>query len=327
MRTGLHLPQVSSDESQIDRERALGFIDEAIQVGFLLLGTNDNLVFPSEASGPQQPLSDGPSLLALAAGRAPASAELEAVGLALLLYRGAGMSARTLATLSHLFDGRMTAVLAPGLSAIGRRLADIEEGGVWPRLKTVPGLLGQLLGRPPAAGDRVLTPSFVPQELEEAVVAVGQLRSSSAQFDAPSVLLASGGSPASFRRVALCADGWLALAYALAVQDFAGRRSELLEAVERVGRDPLTVQCGVATAFIHVADSEAEALRIVDDRLAPKFFKDPEVLRGRYARAGAVARPRIRRRRGRCTPPLASGIYNRPTRTHRGGHGGLCWKN
>jgi alkanesulfonate monooxygenase SsuD/methylene tetrahydromethanopterin reductase-like flavin-dependent oxidoreductase (luciferase family) len=81
--------------------------------------------------------------------------------------------------------------------------------------------------------------------------------------------------------VARCADGWLASAYALAVEDFEERRRELLEAVERVGRDPSTVQCGVATAFVYVADSESEASRIVRDRLAPKLSKDPEVLGGR----------------------------------------------
>lgn len=281
MRIGIHLPQFTSDESGMDRERLLWFIDNALRVGFRLIATNDNLVFPSDASGPQRPWLDGPSLLALAAGRAPASVPLEAVSLTLPLHRGAGMSARTLATLNHLFEGRLTSVLAPGSSALGHQLAGIQEGTLWPELEMTTRLVRQLLGHEPIPGQDQAWLEAGSDAVVDSATAVGRLRSACDEFGAPPVWLASWGSPAGIRRVARCADGWLASAYALSVEDLADRRRELHEAAERVGRDPATLQCGVATGFIYVADSEAEAEVILRDRLAPKLSKSPEALRGR----------------------------------------------
>jgi alkanesulfonate monooxygenase SsuD/methylene tetrahydromethanopterin reductase-like flavin-dependent oxidoreductase (luciferase family) len=191
------------------------------------------------------------------------------------------MSARTLATLNHLFEGRLTSVLAPGSSALGHRLGGIEEGSLWPQLESTTRLVRHLLGHEPIPGQNLAWREAGLDALADAAEAVGRLRSASDEFVAPPVWLASWGSPAGLRRVARCADGWLASAYALDVGDLADRRRELHEAAERAGRDPASLQIGVATGFTYVADSEAQAEKILRDRLAPKLSKDPEALRGR----------------------------------------------
>lgn len=283
MKVGLQLPQFTFDGSELELERVLTIIDDIVRVGFRLIATNDNLVFPSEEQGPQRPWLDGPTLLSLAVGRAGHEAQLEAVSLTLALHRGVAMCARTLATINHLVQGRFTAVLAPGSSTLGHRLAGVEPSALWSEFQEATVLIRALLGHQEvidtgpvasAAGSGLKGPSST-------LVSVGRLRSAELESPPPPVWLASWGSPAGLRRVAHHADGWLASAYALDTDQFAVRLRELRQVAAQAGRDPGSVRSGLATAFIFVAESEREAARVLEQRLAPRLGKDPRALRGR----------------------------------------------
>lgn len=83
--------------------------------------------------------------------------------------------------------------------------------------------------------------------------------------------VASWGSPAGLRRVARYGDGWLASAYNTDPPTYAAAREQL----------PDGLPTAVVTMWTWVTEDDAEAERVLAERLAPVVNRDPEHLRER----------------------------------------------
>ena len=75
------------------------------------------------------------------------------------------------------------------------------------------------------------------------------------------------------------ADGWLASAYNATPEQYAEARGRLDDHLRRAGREPGAFPDAVATTWLHVTDSPAEAEHVLIDVLAPTLGRDPATLR------------------------------------------------
>ena len=97
---------------------------------------------------------------------------------------------------------------------------------------------------------------------------VGSLRSLLGA-DGPPLWIASWGSPAGLRRVARLGDGWLASGYNTTPDRFAESRAALGTALPNA----------LATMWLYVTDSPAEANRVLTDVLSPLVGRPVDQLR------------------------------------------------
>ena len=88
----------------------------------------------------------------------------------------------------------------------------------------------------------------------------------------------SWGSPAGLRRVARLADGWLASAYNTTPELFADAWSQLQSLL---GARADEFPNALATMWCYITDDEAEAERVLMERVAPTVHRPEEVLRER----------------------------------------------
>ena len=87
--------------------------------------------------------------------------------------------------------------------------------------------------------------------------------------DGPPLWIASWGSPAGMRRVARLGDGWLASGYNTTPDRFAAGRAALAAGLPN----------GIATMWLYVTESPAEADRVLADVLSPLVGRPVEQLR------------------------------------------------
>jgi len=86
---------------------------------------------------------------------------------------------------------------------------------------------------------------------------------------------ASWGSPARLRALAADADGWIASGYNARPSAYAAARAALDGHLRAAGRDPAAFPDLIATVWLQVTDSAAEADRLLCDVLAPALDRDP----------------------------------------------------
>lgn len=266
MRVGFHLPQFPTGGPDNGPALVRDVVTAVADHGFDLVATNDNLLFPSAADGPQRPWLDGPSTLALAAG-VPTARPLSALCLVLPLLRGAAMTARTLSGLNVLLGGRLTAALAAGSSPRARSLAGVGPTGTGAALEEATPVIRGLLGHGATAS------------VADPVAGVGRLRAADVEPPPPPVWHASWGSDAGLARLVRVADGWLASAYTLDPSEFAARRTVLRRLAEEAGRDPDDLRSGLATAFTYVTDGTEGGPGTVRARLSGLLGREVEETR------------------------------------------------
>jgi alkanesulfonate monooxygenase SsuD/methylene tetrahydromethanopterin reductase-like flavin-dependent oxidoreductase (luciferase family) len=284
MPTGLelaaHLPLIQFDASPITRERILGTVRSAAELGFWGIAANDHVIF-------SRPWVDGPTALAMAI---PESAEMRiCTTIALPTIRGPMQLAKTLISLDALSDGRVVAGVGPGSSSRDYVAAGVSFEQRWRRFDEAALLLRQLLrSEEPRDGEHYAC-STVAAELQPRPAR-----------PIP-VWIGSWGSEAGLRRVARLADGWLASGYNTTPEEFAEARARLDEELARRGKEPSEFSNGLATMWLWVTESRSEADSILSDRLGPAVKRDADYLRprvcvgsaehcldllGRYAAAG-----------------------------------------
>ncbi len=257
MEAGLHLPLIDFAGEGLSRGRLFDAVDAARSAGFAVVSANDRLLFPA-------PWLDGPTALAAVVER---SGDLQlATTLSLATLRGPVATAKSLAGLDVLTDGRLVAGLGPGSS-----LADHEAAGVpfderWSRFEEAVCMVRALLdGVAPEAGRHYPAPASALLPLP-------------VQSPLP-LWLGSWGSPAGLARVARLGDGWLASAYNCTPEDFADRLGVLGAELEKVGRAGQGFPHALVTMWTYVTDSAAERDRVLSEVLGPMLGKDEERLR------------------------------------------------
>jgi alkanesulfonate monooxygenase SsuD/methylene tetrahydromethanopterin reductase-like flavin-dependent oxidoreductase (luciferase family) len=270
MQYGAHLPLISFDGERATLARLRAFAQEAARLRYAYLCANDHLLFG-------RPWLDGP--LSLAATIDAAADMTIATTVCLPVIRGAPQTAKALAALDVLAEGRLVAGVGPGSSARDYDAAGIPFAERWQRFDATVNELRALL-----AADSDLEPHPISP-------------------DGPPLWIASWGSPAGLRRVAGLGDGWLASGYNTTPERFRDARTALAACLRDAGRDPDGFPNAIATMWLYVTESRREEQRILEQVLAPAIGRTVDELRAlclpigpaercaerldAYARAGA----------------------------------------
>jgi alkanesulfonate monooxygenase SsuD/methylene tetrahydromethanopterin reductase-like flavin-dependent oxidoreductase (luciferase family) len=85
----------------------------------------------------------------------------------------------------------------------------------------------------------------------------------------------SWGSPARLRALAADADGWIASGYNARPAAYAAARATLDGHLRAAGRDPAAFPDVIATVWLQVTDTTAEADHLLHDVLGPALGRDP----------------------------------------------------
>jgi len=222
-----------------DEGQSLGRLQKAADAardnGFAAVSANDHFLFAT-------PWLDCFAALAAVVDRTGEMAV--ATTIALPVLRGPVATAKALAALDVLSDGRVAAGLGPGSSKADYEAVGIPFEDRWKRFDDAVKSLRELLGAesPLAPGPR--QPGGIP------------------------LWIGSWGSDAGLRRVARLADGWLASAYNTTPDRFAAARAGL----------PDGFPSALATMWTWITESRAEADRVLDG-LASRLRREPEELR------------------------------------------------
>jgi alkanesulfonate monooxygenase SsuD/methylene tetrahydromethanopterin reductase-like flavin-dependent oxidoreductase (luciferase family) len=270
MQYGAHLPLIAFDGERRTLAQLRAFAQQAAELDYRFLCANDHLLFG-------RPWLDGPVALAATIDAAPGMTIATTV--CLPVVRGAPQTAKTLAALDNLADGRLVAGVGPGSSARDYDAVGVPFAERWRRFDAAVRELRALL-----SADSALEPHPVGPQ-------------------GPPLWIASWGSPAGLRRAAHLGDGWLASGYNTTPTRFRDARATLAGEVRRAGKDPDGFPNAIATMWLYVTESPRDAERMLEDVLAPALGRPVEELRSlplpigsaeqcaerldAYARAGA----------------------------------------
>jgi alkanesulfonate monooxygenase SsuD/methylene tetrahydromethanopterin reductase-like flavin-dependent oxidoreductase (luciferase family) len=274
---GVHLPLIDVGDASWTSTRLSTYVREAAALGFRYVCANDHLVF-------RRAWMDGPTALA---------AVLQAVGdmtiattVALPVVRGPAHTAKLLAALHTLSDGRLIAGVGPGSSAADYAAAGIPFTERWSRFDEAVRVLRVLLGKDTTPFHGTFYTSDTVQPLTSGAIG-------------PPLWISSWGSTAGINRVAELGDGWLASGYNSTPDAF----KHTLDRLDTAGRPATDFPNAIATTWLYVTDRPRAADRIIDEVLAPVLNRPADDLRARglpigsaeqcaeritaYARAGA----------------------------------------
>jgi alkanesulfonate monooxygenase SsuD/methylene tetrahydromethanopterin reductase-like flavin-dependent oxidoreductase (luciferase family) len=270
MQYGAHLPLISFDGERTTLARLRAFAQAAARSDYAYLCANDHLLFG-------RPWLDGP--VALAATIDAAADMTIATTVCLPVIRGAPQTAKALAALDVLAEGRLVAGVGPGSSARDYDAVGIPFAERWQRFDATVRELRALLD-----ADSDLEPHPV-------------------NPTGPPLWIASWGSPAGLRRVARLGDGWLASGYNTTPETFGDAQTALAGHLRDAGRDPDAFPNAIATMWLYVTESRREEQRVLEHVLAPAIGRTVDELRAlslpigpaeqcaerldAYARAGA----------------------------------------
>ena len=183
------------------------------------------------------------------------------------VVRGPAAVAKILAGLDVLSGGRMVAGLGPGSSERDYACAGVPFDERWPRFDEA------------VAAMRVLLEGGSHKGHFYAVD--GPLAPLPVQPNGPPLWVGSWGSDAGLRRAARLGDGWLASAYNISPEQFRTRWSRAGELLGELGRDPGSLDNGLATMWFHIDERRADD--VLADRLVPVVGRPVDQLRERLA--------------------------------------------
>jgi alkanesulfonate monooxygenase SsuD/methylene tetrahydromethanopterin reductase-like flavin-dependent oxidoreductase (luciferase family) len=258
---GAHLPLMDFGGHPYTLEHLAGYTDRAAKLGFDALSANDHMVF-------SVPWLDGPTALAATIGHSGTMTLATTVSLPVI--RGPVPLAKTLAALDRLSGGRLVVAVGPGSSEQDYASVGVDFPERWARLDESIGALRSLWqpGATPFVGRFYSTEGI---NLEPRPVREG----------GPPIWIGSWGSEAGLRRVARLADGWLASAYNTTPQMFGAARAQLADLLAARGRDGEAFPNALATMWFYITESNAEADRVMQERLVPTIHRPEDVLRER----------------------------------------------
>ena len=247
---GAHLPLIDFGGGPAGPGGLRAYARRSAELGYAYLCANDHMLFA-------RPWLDGPT--ALAATIDAAGDMSFATTVALPVIRGPVQTAKTLAALDILSDGRLVAGLGPGSSPRDYAAVGVPFEERWKRFDESIRALRSLLRED--AQD--FTGSFYSTE---GIV----LEPPPPRPDGPPLWIASWGSPAGLRRVARLGDGWLASGYNTTPAAFR-------ESLALLEDHPLPN--GLSTMWLHVTESPREAERVLTDVLSPLLNRPVDALR------------------------------------------------
>lgn len=310
MELGVHLPLVSFAGERRSLDDLLAITSAADELGYTHVCANDHLVF-------SRPWLDGPT--ALAAVLASSGRMTLATTVTVPVLRGPAATAKLLAALDVLSDGRLLVGLGPGSSVRDYELVGLPFEERWKRLEESVHVL-----RAHWRADGV------PYEGAFYSSAGFTLEPTPAQRPGPPIWIGSWGSAAGLRRVARLGDGWLASGYNTTPDVFAQAWVDLKRELAARGRDAARFPNGIATMWCYATEDRRRAETMLVDVLAPFLGRPVERLRAvlpigpgeecaaklaAYARAGAQRvflwpladeREQLEIFRGRVVPLLGS---------------------
>jgi alkanesulfonate monooxygenase SsuD/methylene tetrahydromethanopterin reductase-like flavin-dependent oxidoreductase (luciferase family) len=233
---GVHLPVMEFGEEGQSLTRLQGAADAARENGFAAVSANDHFLFAT-------PWLDCFAALATVVDRTGDMAVATTISLPVL--RGPVATAKALAALDVLTDGRVVAGLGPGSSKADYDAVGIPFEERWKRFDAAVTQLRELLGPESPLAPLPRQPGGIP------------------------LWIGSWGSGAGLRRVARLADGWLASAYNTTPDRFAAARAKL----------PEGFPSALATMWTWITESRTEADRMLE-ALASRLQREPDELRG-----------------------------------------------
>jgi alkanesulfonate monooxygenase SsuD/methylene tetrahydromethanopterin reductase-like flavin-dependent oxidoreductase (luciferase family) len=245
---GAHLPLIEFEGAQtLSGLRA--YARRAAALGYRYLCANDHLLFG-------RPWLDGPTALAATI---EASADMTlATTVCLPVIRGPVQSAKMLAAIDRLSDGRLVAGVGPGSSARDYAVIGVPFEERWGRFDEAIRTLRSLFDEKAEgfAGDFYSTEGV-------------SLEPPPSRPGGPPIWVASWGSPAGLRRVARLGDGWLASGYNTTPGGFAESRERLGGAFPNA----------IVTMWLYVSEARRDAERVLREVLAPMLGRPVEALR------------------------------------------------
>jgi len=256
---GVHLPLISFGGEQRSLDDLLTFTKAANELGYTHLCVNDHLVF-------SRPWLDGPT--ALAAVLTHSGRMTLATTVAVPVLRGPAATAKILAAIDLLSDGRLLVGLGPGSSARDYELVGVSFEERWKRLDEAVEVLRAYW----QADDVAFEGTFYS-------TAGFSLSPTPAQRPGPPIWIGSWGSVAGLKRVARLADGWLASGYNTTPELFAQAWLDVQAEVAGRGRDVAQFKNGIATMWCYVSEDRARADAMLTDVLAPMLNRPVEQLR------------------------------------------------
>ena len=231
-------------------------------MGFRAVFANDHLVF-------SRPWLDGPTALATVLAKTGSMGLGTSVSLPVV--RGPVPLAKTLGSLDHLSQGRLSVGVGPGSSPRDYAAVGVPFGERWKRLEESIAVLRALWRRDGSGG-------FNGQFYSTEGV---QLEPYPHQQPGPPIWLGSRGSEAGLRRTARLADGWQASAYNTTPSDFAKAYQRLQHHLVQAGKDPGVFPNAIATMFFFVTEDRSKADRILSQMIAPTLNRPTEELKDR----------------------------------------------
>ena len=248
MRFGVHLPVVDFGDGSASVRDLQEYVRVARELGYDTVGANDHLVW-------HRPWLDGLTALAAVAGEAAGMTLATTVALPTL--RRPVVLAKALTSLGVLHSGPVIAGVGPGSSRADYDAVGVPFAERWSRFDAdTVALRGLLRGD----GEPRLTPPADP---------------------VPQLWVGSWGSEQRLRAMAATADGWLASGYNTTPEQYTACRARLDGHLAQVGRDPAAFPDLIATVWLHVTPSAAEASALLDEVLAPTLRRDPHDLAAR----------------------------------------------
>ena len=236
MELGVHLPVMEFGEEGQSLTRLQRAADAARENGFAAVSANDHFLFAT-------PWLDCFAALAAVVDRTGGMAVATTISLPVL--RGPVATAKALAALDVLTDGRVVAGVGPGSSKADYDAVGIPFDERWKRFDAAVTQLRELLGPESPLAPLPRQPGGIP------------------------LWIGSWGSGAGLRRVARLADGWLASAYNTTPDRFAAARAKL----------PEGFPSALATMWTWITESRTEADRMLEE-LASRLRREPDELRG-----------------------------------------------
>jgi alkanesulfonate monooxygenase SsuD/methylene tetrahydromethanopterin reductase-like flavin-dependent oxidoreductase (luciferase family) len=219
----------------------------------------------------QRPWLDGPTALASVLN---ACADMRiATTVALPVIRGPVHTAKLLADLHTLSDGRLIAGVGPGSSAADYAAAGIPFDQRWKRFDEAVRVLRVLLG----TDTEPFRGTFYSSDTTPA-------QPPTATIGAPPLWISSWGSTVGIRRVAELGDGWIASAYNSTPEMF----RHALDRLETAGRPAAAFPNAIATTWLYVTDRPSAANHIYDNVLAPMLNRPAADLRTRGLPIGSA---------------------------------------
>jgi alkanesulfonate monooxygenase SsuD/methylene tetrahydromethanopterin reductase-like flavin-dependent oxidoreductase (luciferase family) len=258
---GAHLPLMDFGGHPYTLDHLLDYTKTAARLGFTTLCANDHLVF-------SVPWLDGPTALAVAIRDSGTMTLATTVSLAVV--RGPVPVAKALGAIDRLSGGRALVVVGPGSSPRDYESVGVDFEERWQRLDEAVLALRSLWG----SGAEPFLGRFYSTEGI-------QLEPSPAQPGGPPIWIGSWGSDAGLRRVARIGDGWLASAYNTTPELFTEARAHLDGYLRERGRNANEFPNGLATMWFYITEDEAEADRILEQRIVPVINRPESMLRER----------------------------------------------